>query len=293
MRPRTQAPSPSNRYAVVVGCIVVGFLVSITVQIRLMSGGARPAARSPRRLAALLHWPQTGLPVWQEIAKRPSQQCLYTKMDRRIVADSDGRICFRHHQFANGCCSVALPVEACGAGCSEAWNCCVRHSLCVACCIARTSNASSMETFRHCSNRCLFTSESTVSGNRFKSDLKYCYSDQHSIPPSAASLQLAPLGWSCDRACESSGGACDEAMLPAINNCDMFRAAGEPCVACTTQDGREFPAITSAGTCIVNGKEHMLDCQISRHDVRRLCNCLPKELDPHSVLFNHDRLRIV
>lgn len=111
MRPRTQAPSPSNRYAVVVGCIVVGFLVSITVQIRLMSGGARPAARSPRRLAALLHWPQTGLPVWQEIAKRPSQQCLYTKMDRRIVADSDGRICFRHHQFANGCCSVALPVE--------------------------------------------------------------------------------------------------------------------------------------------------------------------------------------
>lgn len=145
--------------------------------------------------------------------------------------------------------------------------------------------AKSRDAFEFCRASCRTSSKSTVHGNAYISEYRFCLSPEilTDAPMPADMKGLAGNdGVSCDDTCGAAGLYCDLRYLPVINTCTQLEAVF-PCTGkCKTNYGHDQPAYVSAssnpeyGSCLTNSKEAFYSCSGSHKDTRRLCPCRPK-----------------
>lgn len=233
------------------------------------------------------------------------EKCRNTVQGRSHLLDEKGWLCTLDSiDWETGCCPPARAAEeqySCRS-CEPDINCCTVYEHCVGCCLKPSNDGqrkAAMAAARHkktfekavaagddfefCRASCRTSSMSTVHGNAFVTDHKYCLSP---VPVKLAKLPteietlVAAQGDSCDTACAKKDMHCDARFIASINNCEML-AKHFPCekTKCSKNYGHDQPAYVSNkansifGSCLVNDKEAYYSCSGSHPDTSRLCPC--------------------
>lgn len=215
--------------------------------------------------------------------------CWNTVQGRRIVTDSRGAICKRSDVAANGCCQSSSVVDFLSCkSCRQDIKCCSSFEYCVACCLdSKKLEGHSLDEFDACLHTCRTSSRSLKGGNKYRSALRFCYSDQLVDLELANRSNIVTLpaqqGTSCSDTCVGIGSdaECLEEFLPLVNTCDAMQQHF-PCTSCESNAGPDQPAMVSPdapsgfsrGACLTNGDPDYFDCDGSHPHTQRLCVCI-------------------
>jgi len=115
-------------------------------------------------------------------ASSTGRKCRNAFIRPHLVVDDDGYVCARNRVDLQGSqCCESRPHESLHTckHCDEASGCCIEFEHCVSCCLSSVEKEKPLDSgdlWEACLNRCRTSSKSILNGNRYRSDLKHCYS---------------------------------------------------------------------------------------------------------------------
>ena len=175
--------------------------------------------------------------------------CEHTVQGQLLLADSNGFVCpVEEMDSMTGCCKRGSGPHTC-TGCDSDSKCCILYETCVSCCLKPENNAEErvkkafrvrnrpetgkFETpFQFCEAMCRTTKDCTLHENGYRSDFKFCFSD-NGVPPSIFPREPLPnkhvevvaslAGETCTDACKEKKLNCSHRLLEQINTCEELQ----------------------------------------------------------------------
>ncbi|EKX46586.1 hypothetical protein GUITHDRAFT_107373 [Guillardia theta CCMP2712] len=220
--------------------------------------------------ALLILMAMMGLAAGLEPSSGSGSVCRNTVQGPKHVVDDQGYFCSVDQvDYQTGCCDtkkVTEPRWSCRS-CEAETKCCDHYENCVSCCLnpsndelRNTAMAASRDkktfadavkrkdSFEFCRASCRTSSKSTVHGNAYISEKRFCLSPSilSNTLPADVAVTVGKQGESCAEVCSSVGKRCDTRYITSINTCEVLQK-NFPCKnTCEKNYGHDQPAYVSA-----------------------------------------------